>query len=240
MTDSDPRGSGELTDAQLDQLLAETSRELLEHIEATSDPSRALTTIMTRSARQARAGRKPGTTTGTAAAIMRHRIRALAFAAARVGAAARRALSGRLLKIGCAVAAAALIARVIVLADQYGGLHGAIGAAYVIMLGTVLLTIPVVVAVLFYYSRRTVHTIEPSPGQALTAIMTARSRARGLVRLLDAAYHSNRDEAQTVHQQLSQALVSARHNARGLARDRPATTSPWPVTLTAPLTTPAT
>ena len=81
MTDSDPRGSGELTDAQLDQLLAETNRELLENVEALSDPSRTLTAIMSRSARQARASRRATHGLGQAlAATMRSRIRARAVA----------------------------------------------------------------------------------------------------------------------------------------------------------------
>ena len=54
MKDTDPDRRGELTDTQLDQLLAETKRELLEHVEATSDPSRTLTTIMSRDDLEAR------------------------------------------------------------------------------------------------------------------------------------------------------------------------------------------
>ena len=57
MKDTDPDRRGELTDAQLDQLLAETNRELLEHVGATSDPGRTLTAIMDRNAEQGRPAR---------------------------------------------------------------------------------------------------------------------------------------------------------------------------------------
>ena len=72
MKDSDPGRRSELTDTQLDQLLAETNRELLENVEATSDLSRTLTTIMSRSARRARASGRATHGLGQAlAAIMR-------------------------------------------------------------------------------------------------------------------------------------------------------------------------
>ena len=88
MKDTDPDRRGELTDAQLDQLLAETNRELLEHVGATSDPGRTLTAIMDRNAEQGRPARgirraAHGLSAGAAAAvIMSDRIRAFAFAAA--------------------------------------------------------------------------------------------------------------------------------------------------------------
>lgn len=46
--DSDDRCDGEMTDAQLDDLMEAASGELLGHIRATTDPSRPLTAIMTR------------------------------------------------------------------------------------------------------------------------------------------------------------------------------------------------
>ena len=53
MSSHDDTHSGEMTDTQLDQLLATANKELLDHIEATANPHRALTTIMTRSTQEA-------------------------------------------------------------------------------------------------------------------------------------------------------------------------------------------
>jgi hypothetical protein len=48
----DGHDHAEMTDAQLGRLLADVNRQLLERVEATADPSRVLTAIMTRSARE--------------------------------------------------------------------------------------------------------------------------------------------------------------------------------------------
>jgi hypothetical protein len=45
-TDDETSPSGELTDKQLDQLLAAANTEILQHIEATADPTHTLTAIM--------------------------------------------------------------------------------------------------------------------------------------------------------------------------------------------------
>jgi hypothetical protein len=49
MSSHDDIRPGEMTDTQLDQLLAAANRELLDHIEATADSHRALAAILTRS-----------------------------------------------------------------------------------------------------------------------------------------------------------------------------------------------
>jgi hypothetical protein len=48
MSSNDDTRPDEMTDTELDQLLAAANRELLSHIEATADPHRPLITIMTR------------------------------------------------------------------------------------------------------------------------------------------------------------------------------------------------
>jgi hypothetical protein len=48
MSKDDDRPAGELTDAQLDQVLAAASKGLLYHLEATADPDHALMAIITR------------------------------------------------------------------------------------------------------------------------------------------------------------------------------------------------
>ena len=86
MNHSDAGGSGEMTDEQLDQLLAAANSELLEHIEATTDPGHVLNAIMTRGGRQDRpagpggppASHDPGQS--PAAAMISFRIHARALA----------------------------------------------------------------------------------------------------------------------------------------------------------------
>ncbi len=53
MNSHDDTRPGEMTDTQLDQLLAAANRELLGHIETTADPHRALTAIMIGSTQEA-------------------------------------------------------------------------------------------------------------------------------------------------------------------------------------------
>ena len=53
MSSSDEARQGEITDTQLDQLLAAANRELLDRIEATADLHRTLIAIMTWNTREA-------------------------------------------------------------------------------------------------------------------------------------------------------------------------------------------
>jgi hypothetical protein len=76
VNDSDP-GRDEMTDAQLDQLLAAANSELLEHIEATTDPGQVLAAIMDQGARQDRpAASRDDPAQAFAAAMIRCRARA--------------------------------------------------------------------------------------------------------------------------------------------------------------------
>jgi hypothetical protein len=217
MKDTDPDRRGELTDAQLDQLLAETNRELLEHVEATSDPSRTLNAIMARNAEQdrndgrARPGRGIrraahglGEALDSLAEIIGGRLDVRASAFVTSDSFAIRALTA--LAIAGALASAVVVWLVdgpdvpwpIVLSAA-GMWGGAIAAMATIRYSFA------------YRARR-----GRDPGQALAAIMRSRAGIRAIARVL--ADRGNRgDGAMRVDRS---ALTKARELARELARDR--------------------
>ncbi len=235
MTDSDPRGSGELTDAQLDQLLAETNRELLENVEATSDPTRTLTAIMTRSAQQdraSRAGRRVRSgPRGQALAVVGSRIRARASDVAHtLGAWAGRVKPLTLFYaagVPVAVAWTVLLVAQHAHADACRQAHATAAACrqlqtpavlvVSIMVSCIAAIILMVCAVWRECIRRWGRSrLAGEPGQALAAIMSSRTRARAAARFLDDAYRAPHVDKFGNDPRLEH-LVYASERARGLA-----------------------
>jgi hypothetical protein len=239
MTDSDPRGSGELTDAQLDQLLAETNRELLEKVEATSDPSRTLTAIMTRSAQQDRAGRRAWSGAGQALAVVRSRIRARASDVAHTLGAWR--ARGPLLIFGWfAIGAISLVMGYLLArqadADACRQAHATAVAcrqlhtptaqlvpAIVLYIVACTVFTCVILVIVIRFVTRWVATrrqarsgLAGRPGQALAAIMSSRNRVRAAAGLLDDAYRAPLDHEPGKDPRVEH-LTRARELARRLA-----------------------
>ena len=241
MTDSDPRGSGELTDAQLDQLLAETNRELLENVEATSDPSRTLTAIMTRSAQQDRAdraSRRAWSGACVAFALVWSCIRAPASDVAGALRAwcrwsARRPLlcSVCAAVLGTAGLAAALLAARQAHAVACRQVHATAAACRQLQtpaaLATPAMVISIVACIMIICaigfgilhigtSWRARSGLAGGPGQALAAIMSSRNRVRLAAGLLDDAYRAPVDPERGKDPRV-QHLAGARGLARQLA-----------------------
>ena len=233
MKDTDPGRRDELTDAQLDQLLAETNRELLENIEATSDPSRTLAAIMARNAEQGRRGRSGRV---TVVGVRGRRVLVRGRFAWRMQDSGINAQGGRSDQIipylvraaavvrrrptfYCYLAAVAVMAVTLLALTVAAQLNraagiitpspieaGGIAAGFLsILFGSAILA-----AIGVANRQRTGH----DPGQALAAIMRSRLRAWAVARILAA------DADRPGHGVSRGGLAAARDNARQLARDR--------------------